>query len=501
MKTYILSIIKDIQKYSENLDAKAILCNKPWIVFNDAGEKEVYIFKKEGKLRIVLSGRVFDTSWEYESSNKSIIINGVDERYMVHPAFVDGTVLALNVDGTDKYSFLIEEENVKKFAPKTLTELNDYFLELKQSKLEEERRLIKAKEIATKKKAQKEIRLKKERIEYERRLSKFLKFIGISFVSALICYFCYKKIVYVYDVNNHGKNYAILHSDYSSVDSLGNGFYIVSDGKESYVACNSEILEDSRFYDREQLKNGDILLKNGDFRGIVNPISRLFLPLIYDSIIPLYDHKLYNVRNVWVKNWAYVDFQGNYKTAHHLAHANLLEKDLNVIEKIREENGNSFYDTLLLVNQNGDVVKRIGASLVDELKNSWEGYYVIASTHAGISYSDSAYESYNNRCVIGLYNKNLDEILPKKYSKITIKGSRICCSRNDSVWYLDNKTNHVFFDGNKTSENIKKREKAERFIKEALERARKYNANAHAVSRRDSYLFPNGRNMTRFQNR
>ena len=476
MKTYILSIIKDIQKYSENLDAKAILCNKPWIVFNDAGEKEVYIFKKEGKLRIVLSGRVFDTSWEYESSNKSIIINGVDERYMVHPAFVDGTVLALNVDGTDKYSFLIEEENAKEFAPKTLTELNDYFLELKQRKLEDERRLIEAKEIEKKKKAQEKLRLEKERIEYERRLSKFLKFIGICFFSALICYFCYQKIVYVYDVNNHGKNYAILHSDYSSVDSLGNGFYIVSDGKESYVACNSEILENSRFYDSEQLRNGDILLKNEDFRGIVNPISRLFLPLIYDSIIPLYDHELYNVRDLR-GTWSYIDSKGNSKIVN-MAYANLLEKDLNVIETIRKENGNSFNDALLLVNQNGDVVKRMRAPLVDKLKNSWEGYYVIASTHAGISYSDSAYESYNDSYVIGLYNNNLDKILPKKYSKIKIEGCRIYCMRNDSVWYLDNKTNHVIFDRNKTNENIKKRKiPMKSFMEYVKEAKEKYNFN------------------------
>lgn len=475
MKTYILSIIKDIQKYSENLDAKAILCNKPWIVFNDAGEKEVYIFKKEGKLRIVLSGRVFDTSWEYESSNKSIIINGENEKFMVHPAFVDGTVLALNVDGTDKYSFLIEEENVKKFAPKTLTELNDYFLELKQSKLEEERRLIKAKEIATKKKAQKEIRLKKERIEYERRLSKFLKFIGISFVSALICYFCYKKIVYMYDVNNHGKNYAILHSYYSFVDSLGNGFYIVNNGKESYVALNFELLEDSKFYNKEQLKNGYILLKNGEFKGIVNPLSRLFIPVIYDSIIPLYDHKLFNVRN-W-KKWAYIDCKGNIKIAH-LADANLLEKNLNVIETVREENGNSFCDSLLLVNQNADIVKRIEASLVEKLKDSWEGYYVIANNNAKIIYSDSAYTSYKNAYVIGLYNNNLDEIIPPKYSKLKIVGNRIYCLRGDSVWYLNNKTNHVLFDAKITNENLENRKIPMKSFMEYVKDAKlKYNFN------------------------
>lgn len=157
------------------------------------GRKKYIFFKKEGKLRIVLSGRVFDTSWEYESSNKSIIINGENEKFMVHPAFVDGIILALNVDGTDKYSFLIEEDNAIKFAPKTLTELNGYFLDLKQRKLEEERRLIKDKKIEEQKKAQEEIRLEKKRIENERRLLKCLKFIGISFFTALICYFCYKK--------------------------------------------------------------------------------------------------------------------------------------------------------------------------------------------------------------------------------------------------------------------------------------------------------------------
>lgn len=44
MKTYLFDTFNRYKRFSEKLDAKTILCNKSWWVFNDSGEKEVYIF-------------------------------------------------------------------------------------------------------------------------------------------------------------------------------------------------------------------------------------------------------------------------------------------------------------------------------------------------------------------------------------------------------------------------------------------------------------------------
>lgn len=50
MKTYLLDILNRYNRFSENLDVKTILCNKSWFIFNDTGDKELYIFQENGSL-------------------------------------------------------------------------------------------------------------------------------------------------------------------------------------------------------------------------------------------------------------------------------------------------------------------------------------------------------------------------------------------------------------------------------------------------------------------
>ena len=116
MKLYLFDTINRYKRYSETLDVKTKICNRPWIVFNDGGEKEVYKFKEDGTINIVLSGRVTKGTWEYDPTDKTIIISASGHSYMVHPGMYDDMLLALQVDGTNECSFLIEENNSQKFA-------------------------------------------------------------------------------------------------------------------------------------------------------------------------------------------------------------------------------------------------------------------------------------------------------------------------------------------------------------------------------------------------
>lgn len=127
MKTYLFDSIERYKRFSESLDVKAVICNKSWNIFNDSGEKEIYIFQEDGSLIISNNGKVTDGSWKYIPANKSIIINGNDQSYMLHPAFMDEVIFALQVDGTQLYTFLIDESNKQAFEPKTYSELLQYF--------------------------------------------------------------------------------------------------------------------------------------------------------------------------------------------------------------------------------------------------------------------------------------------------------------------------------------------------------------------------------------
>ena len=97
MKTYLFDTFNRYKRFSEELDAKTILCNKSWWVFNDSGEKEVYIFNTDGSLIISVSGKVTNATWKYIPANKSVIISGNNQSYMVHPAFYDNMIFALQV--------------------------------------------------------------------------------------------------------------------------------------------------------------------------------------------------------------------------------------------------------------------------------------------------------------------------------------------------------------------------------------------------------------------
>ena len=145
MKTYLLDSINRLKRYSESLDATTIICNKTWIVFNDSGIKETYIFQEDGDLIISNNGVVTDGKWKYITSNRSLIISGNNQKYMLHPEFFDGVVFALQLDGTKEYSFMIDEANVDAFAPKTRNELLDYFdnrIRIEEKKEKAEQKLI-----------------------------------------------------------------------------------------------------------------------------------------------------------------------------------------------------------------------------------------------------------------------------------------------------------------------------------------------------------------------
>ena len=95
MQTFLFDIFNRYKRFSENLDVKTVLCNKTWFVFNNSGEREIYIFQENGKLKISLNGKVTHATWEYIPANKSLIISGNEQSYMVHAAYVDNILFAL----------------------------------------------------------------------------------------------------------------------------------------------------------------------------------------------------------------------------------------------------------------------------------------------------------------------------------------------------------------------------------------------------------------------
>lgn len=129
MKTFLLDIPDRFRRFDEQLDVKALLCNKSWQVFNDSGVKEIYIFQEDGSLIISLNGKVINrAAWQYIPANRSLVINSDNESYMLCPFFQDENLFTLQLDGTQEYSFLINEAQRTSFPVHTLSDLKSYLV-------------------------------------------------------------------------------------------------------------------------------------------------------------------------------------------------------------------------------------------------------------------------------------------------------------------------------------------------------------------------------------
>ena len=201
MKEYILDTINRVKRFSESLDVSTLLCNKTWVVFNDTGVKEVFIFQSDGTVLITTNGVGFKTKWNWVNANKSLTIDYYqDTILMLHPEFVDKTILALNLDGTNKYSFLIDENNNKGFDPRTLSELEEYFDKIEQEAIEAENQRLHEKEAAQLNKAIEEKRILEDKILKDKaesiiKKSKdyqyiFLSLVALCFVIIILTSIC-----------------------------------------------------------------------------------------------------------------------------------------------------------------------------------------------------------------------------------------------------------------------------------------------------------------------
>lgn len=138
MKTFLLDIPDRFRRFDEQLDVKALLCNKSWQVFNDSGVKEIYIFQEDGSLIISLNGKVSRATWQYIPANRSLIINSDNESYMLRPFFQDENLFTLQLDGTQEFSFLINEIRKPFFPVNSLSDLKLYLKNKEQLQIQQQ---------------------------------------------------------------------------------------------------------------------------------------------------------------------------------------------------------------------------------------------------------------------------------------------------------------------------------------------------------------------------
>lgn len=111
MREYLKNISSRLKNYSQSLDKKSILLEKPWTMIDDDMEQQKLIFKKNHELIISKNGEVQVGKWEYFSEAKSLLIDRGKDKLLCNEAFVDENVLILRLDGTNNRFFALANEN------------------------------------------------------------------------------------------------------------------------------------------------------------------------------------------------------------------------------------------------------------------------------------------------------------------------------------------------------------------------------------------------------
>ena len=126
MKQYLKSIVNDLKQFSNTLDKKSLLLNKPWaLIDSDLGIQKI-IFKSDKEMVLSRDGNATKGKWEYLSEARSLLLDRGADIILCKEEYIDDSVLVLRKDGTkDDFIILANENNLPSLdAYKYLTALS-----------------------------------------------------------------------------------------------------------------------------------------------------------------------------------------------------------------------------------------------------------------------------------------------------------------------------------------------------------------------------------------
>lgn len=115
MKHYLAELFPRIVRYSKKLNNEAVLLDKPWVLLTEAPkERELWIFKKGGKLIVSVNGIAKKGKWDYLSEANSLYIKIGKHERLYNQAFIDDVALLIKVDTQYEIYAFANENKVEK---------------------------------------------------------------------------------------------------------------------------------------------------------------------------------------------------------------------------------------------------------------------------------------------------------------------------------------------------------------------------------------------------
>jgi hypothetical protein len=109
MQTYISNIIPSLARFSKKLDDITLLTSKHWVILNETTQiKSTYIFRNNKELIVSENGIVVHGTWDYLGFNK-LLLRFNNNSFLFQHGFLENDILALQLDGMNKYAIFINE--------------------------------------------------------------------------------------------------------------------------------------------------------------------------------------------------------------------------------------------------------------------------------------------------------------------------------------------------------------------------------------------------------
>ena len=104
--------LNSIKQFTLSLNKKSLLIDKPWILIDDDGAIQKFIFKKDKGLVLSKNGKVTEGKWDYFIEARSLLIDRGTDKLLLNEEFVDENVLLLKKDGSENEFYALANENV-----------------------------------------------------------------------------------------------------------------------------------------------------------------------------------------------------------------------------------------------------------------------------------------------------------------------------------------------------------------------------------------------------
>lgn len=113
MYDYLKNLLPRVKQYSKDLDVQELFNEKHWVFIDDKGKRTTYVFERDGKLIVSLSGQPKTGTWRYIPAAKSLYLNVEDHSAaFLSFSFYNDALFILKKDDDEETPWVLINKNV-----------------------------------------------------------------------------------------------------------------------------------------------------------------------------------------------------------------------------------------------------------------------------------------------------------------------------------------------------------------------------------------------------